>query len=131
MGLSRPVRHEHLWRHTHGNKAAKELGNRWVLMPKIDDHLRGLSLAGFAKMFRPDGTPLIFAGSKQVNGRPAVVLRNKSGDSLCVAADGRPVPLKVGEPDGRNWLNFTDHDAPLDISEPTDFVDPEQPPSET
>jgi len=65
-------------------------------------------------------------GSGEVNGQPVVLLKSNDGTTtLAIATTGEPYPLQVkgGEGADSGQIDFTDWNAPVNVTAPTDVVD--------
>lgn len=106
---------------------ASQFGNRWVLS---QDSLKAtfkafFSPAGWAdNVLKPDGTVTREADS-QVDGRRAYVLNDGTGGKLLIAADGKPLPLRLtgGDKKSSGDMTFT-YDVPVNVQPPANPIVP-------
>jgi hypothetical protein len=108
------------------------LGNKWIAVPEGQggDDLGGLAQFGdkdglLKGILEPDGTVTV-KGTGDVNGTPVVFLESTDGTgTLAVQTVGEPYPIQIAGADGSSSgeVNFTDWNAPVDVTAPTDVLD--------
>ena len=128
-----------------GKAAGKEIdglvGDKWLLLPadpgSLDDAggLLGVTLAGLSGFFQkdfllegllsPEGGATV-KSTGDVNGTPVVFLEDAKGEgTLAIQTVGEPYPVQVkgagAESSGEN--SFTNWNAPVNVTAPTDVVD--------
>jgi hypothetical protein len=108
------------------------IGDKWLLVPADSgsDELSGLST--FAEkdslldgILSPDGEVTV-KGTGEVNGTPVVFLEDTKGEgTLAIQTVGEPYPVQIkGDgADGSGEITFTDWNAPVSVTAPTDVVD--------
>ena len=128
-----------------GKAAGKEIdglvGDKWLLLPadpgSLDDAggLLGVTLAGLSGFFQKDfllegllspegGATVKTTGD--VNGTPVVFLEDAKGEyTLAIQTVGEPYPVQVkgGGANGSDAVTFTNWNAPVNVTAPTDVVD--------
>lgn len=108
------------------------LGDKWLVAPadastgelgalgklgQKDDLLKGV--------LNPNGT-LTVEGTGEVNGQPVVLLKSSDGvGTLAIATTGEPYPLQIKGSEGSDsgQIDFTDWNAPVNVTAPTDVLD--------
>ena len=128
-----------------GKAAGKEIdglvGDKWLLLPadpgSLDDAggLLGVTLSALGGLFQkdtllegllsPEGGATV-KGTGDVNGTPVVFLEDAKGEgTLAIQTVGEPYPVQVkgagAESSGEN--SFTNWNAPVNVTAPTDVVD--------
>ena len=128
-----------------GKAAGKEIdglvGDKWLLLPadpgSLDDAggLLGVTLAGLSGFFQKDfllETLLSPEGgwtvktTGDVNGTPVVFLEDTKGEStLAIQTVGEPYPVqaKGGRAQGSGEISFTNWNAPVNVTAPTNILD--------
>ena len=127
------------------NAAGKALGDlvgdKWLKLPANPDSLDaagGLigvllgTLGGLIQkdalleaFLSPDDTPAV-KGTGDVNGTPVVFLDDsEGGGTLSIQTVGEPYPVQITGSDSESSgeINFTDWNAPVSVTAPTDVVD--------
>jgi len=120
------VKSADIWK-TLAPSMASRFGNRWVLS---QESLKAsfkdfFTPAGWANnVLKPDGTVTREADS-QVDGRRAYVLNDGTGGKLYIAADGKPVPLRLTGGDNKSSgdMTFT-YDVPVNVQPPSNPIVP-------
>ena len=128
-----------------GKAAGKEIdglvGDKWLLLPadpgSLDDAggLLGVTLAGLSGFFQkdfllegllsPEGGATV-KSTGDVNGTPVVFLEDAKGEyTLAIQTVGEPYPVQVkgGGANGSDAVTFTNWNAPVNVTAPTDVVD--------
>ena len=124
-----------------GEKIASQVGDKWLLLPadpeSLDDAggLLGTVLATFGELFQKDGfleamlTPdggATVKGTGDANGTPVVFLEGATGEgTLAIQTVGEPYPVQI-KGDGAESageITFSDWNAPVSVTAPTDVVD--------
>lgn len=108
------------------------LGDKWLVAP--DEQAAG-ELSSLGKLSQKgellkgiieSAGDVTVAGSSQVNGQPVILLKgsDESG-TLAIATTGEPYPLQVKGSDGSDGgqIDFTDWNAPVNVTAPTDVID--------
>lgn len=108
------------------------LGDKWLVAPdeksagalgplgqlgQKDDLLKGV--------LSPDGDVTV-EGTGEVNGQPVVLLKSSDGvGTLAIATTGEPYPLQIKGSEGADsgQIDFTDWNAPVNVTAPTDVID--------
>jgi len=124
-----------------GEKIASQVGDKWLLLPadpeSLDDAggLLGTVLATFGALFQkdgfleatlaPDGGATV-TGTGDANGTPVVFLEDATGEgTLAIQTVGEPYPVQV-KGDGAESageISFTNWNAPVNVTAPTDVLD--------
>ena len=122
-------------------KLASQVGGNWLMLPADPESLGdaggalGPLLATFGSLFQKDAfletmlTPeggATVKGTGDVNGTPVVFLEDTTGKgALAIQTVGEPYPVQIkGDgPDGSGEITFTDWNAPVSVTAPTDVVD--------
>jgi hypothetical protein len=128
-----------------GKAAGKEIdgliGDRWLSLPadpgSLDDAggVLGVMLSALSGLFQkdtllesllsPEGGATV-KGTGDANGTPVVFLEDAKGkDTLAIQTVGEPYPVQVkgaGGP-GSDAVTFTNWNAPVNVTAPTDVVD--------
>ena len=124
-----------------GEKIASQVGDKWLLLPadpeSLDDAggVLGPLLATFGALFQKDGfleamlTPdggASVKGTGDANGTPVVFLEGATGEgTLAIQTVGEPYPVQI-KGDGAESageITFSDWNAPVSVTAPTDVVD--------
>ena len=124
-----------------GEKIASLVGDKWLLLPadpeSLDDAggVLGPLLATFGALFQKDGfleamlTPdggASVKGTGDANGTPVVFLEGATGEgTLAIQTVGEPYPVQI-KGDGAESageITFSDWNAPVSVTAPTDVVD--------
>ncbi len=128
-----------------GKAAGKEIdglvGDKWLLLPadpgSLDDAggLLGVTLSALSGLFQkdsllegllaPEGGATV-KGTGDVNGTPVVFLEDAKGEyTLAIQTVGEPYPVQVkgGGANGSDAVTFTNWNAPVNVTAPTDVVD--------
>ena len=108
-----------------GKVAANLFGDRWVKMPNSKSLAQAAptSLKELASEFDTSDT-ITKRERKAIGGRPAIGIADSSS-IMYVATTGKPRPLLI-VPTGagdQGQLAFSDYDAPVTITAPTDAID--------
>lgn len=124
------VRSPQLAKAAGGSAVAELLGNRWFYSSKGEASKPFepfTDVAAFAAIVTTDG-PFSKKGTSTVNGIPVVALAD-SGSVLYVATTGRPRPVRMAPTsgDGTEHLDFSEYDAPLNVTAPPDAFDIDHP----
>jgi hypothetical protein len=117
------------------------LGDKWLKLPANPDSLDaaggpiGVLLATLGGLIQkdslleaflsPDDTPTV-KGTGDVNGTPVVFLDDsEGGGTLAIQTVGEPYPVQIkGTDSGSSGeINFTDWNAPVSVTAPTEVVD--------
>jgi hypothetical protein len=108
------------------------LGNKWIVVPEGEggDDLGGLGQFGqkdslLKGILEADGE-LTVSGTGEVNGIPVVFLDDSKGEgTLAVQTVGEPYPVQIkGDgTSGSGEINFTNWNAPVNVTAPTDVLD--------
>ena len=108
------------------------IGDKWLLVPADSgsDELSGLSTFAekdslLAGILAPDGEVTV-KGTGEVNGTPVVFLEDTKGEgTLAIQTVGEPYPVQIkGDgADGSGEITFSDWNAPVSVTAPTDVVD--------
>ncbi|MBO2450519.1 LppX_LprAFG lipoprotein [Actinomadura barringtoniae] len=120
------VKSTDIWKTVAPSMAAR-FGDRWVLS---QDSLKQsfadfFTAQGWAdNVLKPDGTVTREADS-QVDGRRAYVLDDGTGGKLLIAADGKPLPLRLtgGGEKSSGDMTFT-YDVPVNVQPPANPIVP-------
>jgi hypothetical protein len=109
------------------------VGDKWFGIPldnaSASDEFGALqSFTDKGKLFDSllkDAADATVKGSSDVNGQPVVLLDDGKGGTLAVATTGEPYPLQAQESssDNSGTLNFTDWNAPVNVTAPADAID--------
>ena len=109
------------------------VGGKWFSVPLDNSETaqKFASLQAFTdknKLFDSllnDAQNATVKGPGDVGGQPVVLLDDAKGGTLAVATTGEPYPLQVsGSGDGNSGtLNFTDWNAPVNVTAPADALD--------
>ena len=124
-----------------GEKIASQVGDKWLLLPadpeSLDDAggVLGPLLATFGALFQKDGfleamlTPdggASVKGTGDANGTPVVFLEDTTSEgTLAIQTVGEPYPVQI-KGDGAESageITFSDWNAPVSVTAPTDVVD--------
>ena len=124
-----------------GNKIDGLVGDKWLLLPAEPGSLGeagsvlGVTLAGLSGFFQKDfllETLLSPEGgwtvktTGDVNGTPVVFLEDTKGEStLAIQTVGEPYPVqaKGGRAQGSGEISFTNWNAPVNVTAPTNILD--------
>ena len=107
------------------------LGDKWIAAPQdAGDDLGGLGEFGqkdnlLKGILEADGTVTV-KGTGEVNGTPVVFLEDTKGEgTLAIQTVGEPYPVQIkGDgTDGSGKITFSDWNAPVSVTAPTDVVD--------
>lgn len=107
------------------------LGDKWIAVPEgSGDDLGGLGEFGqkdnlLKGILEPDGEVTV-KGTGDVNGTPVVLLESSDGTgTLAIQTVGEPYPiqLKGSDKSSSGQIDFTDWNAPVNVTAPTDVVD--------
>lgn len=108
------------------------LGDKWIAVPEGSggDDLGGLGEFGqkdslLEGILEPDGTVTV-KGTGEVNGIPVVFLDSSDGEgTLAIQTVGEPYPIQIKGSDtsSSGQIDFTDWNAPVNVTAPTDVVD--------
>ncbi len=108
------------------------LGDKWLVAPDQQSAGQLGSLGQFGQkdellkgILTPDGNATV-KGTGEVNGQPVVLLESTNGTStLAIATTGDPYPLQLkgGEGADGGQINFSDWNAPVNVTAPTDVLD--------
>ncbi len=123
-----------------GEEIAGLVGDRWLLLPaepgSLDDTggVLGVTLTTLNALFQKDslveGLLSLEGGATvkstgDVNGTPVVFLEDTKGEStLAIQTVGEPYPVQVksGAAEGSGEISFTNWNAPVNVTAPTDVV---------
>jgi hypothetical protein len=122
-----------------GEALAALIGDKWLAVPTDEnssgeaDGLESFRLFGekdslLEGILEPDGEVTV-KGTGTVNGTPVVFLDSSEGEgTLAISTVGEPYPLQIkgtgsGSDSGTGEVNFTDWNAPISVTAPTDVVD--------
>lgn len=108
------------------------LGDKWLVAPE-ESSADGLGAFGqlgqkdslLKGVLSPDGTVTV-EGTGDVNGQPVVLLKSSTGvGTLAIATTGEPYPVQLKGSEGADngQIDFTDWNAPVDVTAPTDVID--------
>jgi hypothetical protein len=113
---------EEFWKMISGDDpqpaVAALLKDRWVKAPPDE---------GFAEIFNlldtggilPEAGPATKGETKTINGINAIGLTDETGEAVIyVATQGEPFPLRFEGPAGEGAIDFTDWNAPVEITAP-------------
>lgn len=124
-----------------GKDIADVLGDSWLMLPTDPGSLDeaggviGIAMATFSGLIQKDSLLEAFlspsgdisvAGTGEVNGTPVVFLEAATGDGkLAIQTVGEPYPVQVAGDgaDGSGEITFSNWNAPVDVTAPTDVVD--------
>ncbi len=108
------------------------LGDKWLVAP---EGASANGLEAFGELGQKDsllnsvltasGTVAV-DGTGDVNGQPVVLLTSSgSAGTLAIATTGEPYPVQVKSSDGSDGgqIDFTDWNAPIEVTAPTDVLD--------
>jgi hypothetical protein len=108
------------------------LGDKWLVAPDEASAGQLGSLGQFGQkdellkgILTPEGNATV-KGTGEVNGQPVVLLESSDGTgTLAIATTGEPYPLQIkgGEGADGGQIDFTDWNAPVNVTAPTDVVD--------
>ena len=108
------------------------IGDKWLLVPADSgsDELAGLGQFGekdslLKDILSPDGQVSV-KGTGEVGGVPVVFLESTEGEgTLAIQTVGEPYPVQIeGDgTDGSGKITFSDWNAPVSVTAPTDVVD--------
>ena len=109
------------------------VGGKWFSVP-LDNSATAAKLAAFqnftdkGELFSSllkDASTATVKGTGDVSGQPVVLLDDSKGGTLAVATTGEPYPLQLtGSGNGDSGtLNFTDWNAPVNVTAPADVID--------
>ena len=108
------------------------LGDKWLLAPdeKSAGQLGSLGQLGqkdelLKGVLSPDGDVTV-EGTGEVNGQPVVLLKSSDGvGTLAIATTGEPYPVQIKGSEGADngQIDFTDWNAPVNVTAPTDVLD--------
>lgn len=108
------------------------LGDKWIAVPEGSggDDLGGLGEFGqkdnlLEGILEPDGEVTV-KGTGEVNGIPVVFLDSSDGEgTLAIQTVGEPYPvqLKGSDSSSSGQVDFTNWNAPVNVTAPTDVVD--------
>lgn len=104
-----------------GSAAVKQLFGKHLKVSLRDEAFADLGLLTrqskvVSEILKPDG-PVTKGARAQIDGKPAIALRDESGDALYVAAEGEPYPLRI-DPAGVQRLDFTAYNADVEVKRP-------------
>ncbi|HUA11490.1 MAG TPA: hypothetical protein VMA83_05755 [Solirubrobacteraceae bacterium] len=107
--------------------AGAELAGRWVRLPRrgggAASELRDLSsLESLLNAALTAHGAVYDAGEDDIDGRPAIRLRDARGGSLYVASAGTPYPLAIESAKGGSRLDLEDWDGRVRVAAPRSFV---------
>jgi hypothetical protein len=124
-----------------GEEIASQVGGNWLMLPADPESLGdaggalGPLLATFGSLFQKDAfletmlTPeggATVKGTGDVNGTPVVFLEDTTGEgTLAIQTVGDPYAVQVrsGSTEGSGEISFTNWNAPVNVTAPTDVVD--------
>lgn len=104
---------------TKSQSTAQLVANKWIKVPSTNSNFSDFAELTVTKDFTSQilgGSPTGLAkdGTSSVNGRSALVLTDKSGDKLYIAASGTPYFLRIQGSGKSGSLTFSDFgDAPM------------------
>jgi len=108
------------------------LGDKWLVLSdgEAGDDLGGLGELGqkdslLKEILEADGKVTV-KGTGDVNGTPVVFLEDSDGGgTLAIQTVGEPYPVQITGSDSESSgeINFTDWNAPVSVTAPTDVVD--------
>ena len=108
------------------------LGDKWIVAPDEESAGQLGSLGQFGQkdellkgILTPDGNATV-KGTGEVNGQPVVLLESTDGTgTLAIATTGEPYPLQIKGSEGADGgqIDFTDWNAPVNVTAPTDVLD--------
>jgi hypothetical protein len=104
-------------------RRARALAGKWVQTsastPEFKQIAQLVLLDQLARQLKPTGTAVKVRGVTDVNGTPAVAVRDSSdGSLLYVAVRGPVLPLRVTGPHGQGAINFTGYGKPVTVTAP-------------
>ncbi len=107
------------------------IGNKWLVVPSDGSagQLSSLKDLGDKKALidqtlSPDGT-LTVKGTGDVDGQSVVFVDSSAGGTLAVATTGTPYPVQItgGDSKASGKITFSDWNAPVNVTAPTDVLD--------
>jgi len=109
------------------------VGDKWFSVP-LDNSAAAAKFAAFQgftnknELFDTllkDASKATVKGTGDVSGQPVVLLDDSEGGVLAVATTGEPYPIQVrgSSSDNSGTLNFTDWNAPVNVTAPADAID--------
>jgi len=108
------------------------LGDKWLVAPDEESAGQLGSLGQFGQkdellkgILTPDGNATV-KGTGEVNGQPVVLLESTDGTgTLAIATTGEPYPLQIKGSEGADGgqIDFTDWNAPVNVTAPTNVLD--------
>jgi hypothetical protein len=122
------LRGRRFWQQAIGEEVARDIGDRWVLVPPSAAAGAGPGIDAFSdldgileQLLTPEGD--VAKGATQpIRGVPAIGLTGGSG-TLWVAAEGRPYPLRVAGRGPDQFIDFVEYDAPVSITAPAGAIE--------
>jgi hypothetical protein len=124
-----------------GEAIASQVGDNWLMLPadpeSLDEAggLLGTLLGTFGSLFQkdgfleatlaPDGGATV-TGTGDANGTPVVFLEDTTGEgTLAIQTVGEPYPVQVkGDgAEGAGEISFTNWNAPVNVTAPTEVLD--------
>lgn len=115
-----------LKQYANGNTAAvAALNGKW-LKTATTSNFDQFSIDGFANLLKGTSTVTVNSKTTQstLNGKPVVVISESDGSALTIANTGAPYPLVINAKGSDGGLvNFTEYNAPVTITAPTDVFD--------
>ncbi len=126
-----------------GEEMTSKVGDKWLMLPEDPEFLDegtgllGFALATFSSLFQKDSflkeilstdKELTRTGTGDVNGIPVVFLEYPGSGPLAIQTVGEPYPVQITteEAEGSGAITFTNWNAPVDVTAPTDVVDVRQ-----
>jgi hypothetical protein len=122
------LRGRKLWLATAGAAAAQRFGDKWVAVPKGSAPPQAsFTLKSFQReVFNETPSKLgkVVKGKlTRIGGRQAIPLVDPSDHStLYVAATGKPYPLRLVGPDGKQHMDLSGYGVPVTITKPANVV---------
>ncbi|MCO5993510.1 hypothetical protein [Actinoallomurus rhizosphaericola] len=113
------IRSPQLLRATGGEFAARVVGDRWFFTSdkkQLEEFGPFIDLTKFGAFPGADGE-VTKGGTKVVNGRPAILLK-EDDESMFVATAGKPFPLRVAPNTGNDHLDFLEYEVPFTVTVP-------------
>jgi hypothetical protein len=116
------------WSHFGGSGLGTQLNGRWIEASATTGDLASFTpLTNLKELFTSvlgSHGPLQKATNQlTINGKPAIaIIDSGSNDTLFIAANGPPYPLKLVEKDGRS-VSFDDWNQPVSLQAPTNAVE--------
>lgn len=118
-----------LWRAMGGATMAQLIGDRWAIMPanqsagfKEFTTMGGLT----ASLLKPTGR-LTRGKQSVIDGQQVIALKDSTGSTMYVATTGEPLPVRLVPPPSKakagEYLDFTEWNAPLTVTAPSDAID--------